>query len=75
MSQSTEQLARLDVEGVVERVVMITYGKHAFAILENLRQSLAFSARQKRWSGFTSLSVRVVSVRLGIHENKVEPAN
>jgi hypothetical protein len=48
LSQSTEQLARLDVEGVVERVVMITSGKHTFSILEKSRQSLAFSARQKR---------------------------
>jgi len=51
LSQSTEQLARLDVEVAVESVVMITYGKHAFSILEKSRQSLEFSARQKRWSG------------------------
>jgi hypothetical protein len=47
LSQSTEQLARLDVEVAGESVVMITYGKLAFSILEKSRQSLALLARQK----------------------------
>jgi hypothetical protein len=35
-----------------ESVVMVTYGKHAFSIMDKSRQWLAFSAKQKRWSCF-----------------------
>jgi hypothetical protein len=51
-SQSTEQLAFLDVEMAEESVAMVTYGKHAFSIMDKSRQWLAFSAKQKRWSCF-----------------------